>query len=214
MRINLKGFSTYFSIGDNNGIKIQKDGPSIRINLLWLTFCMGLFDIEKIIQSLLKDITSQENDSNKLKANSTNIDDLKNELKKSNNIIVKHKEIALKTKMELEEEIEQLKQALNKSTNNEALLKDTLEELTDDLDNLNDEVTDLGEINDENNALKEHVEILEKSIKDYEIQMKEYMTKIEELKQQIVILESVIESPSSSSSSIIVSLSSSSSSSL
>jgi len=55
MSVYTKGLTFYSSIGKNKKFKIQKDGPSIRINLLCFSFCIGFFDIEDTFSFLLNE---------------------------------------------------------------------------------------------------------------------------------------------------------------
>ena len=193
-----KGFSSYLSIGNNKGLNLQKDGPSYRINLFWISICIGFFDLEKMVHKLLEEVKEQEAYIENSKIEIQNIETTK---KIKDDEITKLKEISSKEKQELKSQINEYKDSLShleesvkKLDDLENAMKEKIEELLEENEDLNNEITDLGDVHEENNGLKE------KSSK--------YIKEIEELKAYI---DSLKKSSSSSSSSSIVNSSSSSS---
>lgn len=140
------GFSSYLSFGRNNGLKIQKDGPSIRISLFRLSFCIGWFDIENTLRNLLDEV--QKNDLRK------------EDQKRCDALIGKN--------IELEETIRVLQIESRKFKDTETRLKKQAEELSETLDDLMGEITDLTGFETENHKLKDQIEVLENRIKELE----------------------------------------------
>ena len=54
------GFSIYIAFGAWGSVGLRCDGPSIRVNLGFVSFCLCFFDIEKTSESLLKRLDELE----------------------------------------------------------------------------------------------------------------------------------------------------------
>lgn len=134
--------SFYLSVGCNRGLKIQKDGPSIRLNLWILSFCFGFFDIEKTMHALLEEAKHNDNDRESMLHK---LDDLNTQitfLKATN------------------ESSEQINTELRKNIDNEESKKqheEEVESLQAQISDLSDEIDRYEEIDSENEDLKNKI---------------------------------------------------------
>jgi len=48
-----KGFSVYVAFGEWGGLGLHNDGPAIRLNLGFASFCICFFNIERTCEILL-----------------------------------------------------------------------------------------------------------------------------------------------------------------
>ena len=54
------GLSTWLVVGRFRGFSVERDGPSLRIHLGWLSLCYMKGDLEILLQDLLSGIVTQE----------------------------------------------------------------------------------------------------------------------------------------------------------
>ena len=82
-----KGFSSYFATGKGKGWGIKKDGPSLRIDMGWISISWMSIDIQNLIEGLLEDLRKKD-------AKESQVNDLSEKLsKRSEEMVVEEKEL-------------------------------------------------------------------------------------------------------------------------
>lgn len=122
----MKGLSFYIVCSKNKGFKfIEKDGPSIRITLWFISICITLTDIEQVLRNLLNELKNRDvnyqssaNYEETIKTLTDNIDEINAEKV----LLIKSKETLLNELNEKIEEVEAENQDL------EDVLSDTNKE--------------------------------------------------------------------------------------
>ena len=183
-----KGFSSYFSIGKNKGWHIQKDGPSLRLDVGWISFSVMSIDIQNLIKGLLEELRAKDEREKQV-----------NELEDKNKgrlEEISKREVVIECQ---QKEFRLLKEKASNFSAGVEVLEEQIKGYTNKIDGLNDEIIDLEDDNEiyktEIDELKEGKEKLEKELQE----TKEiYNEQIEENKRLMALL---IESSSESSSS-------------
>jgi len=173
MSIYPKGFSFYFSWGDNQGLKILQDGPSYRLHLWKLSFCIAHIDIEKILGNLVDELKVNDAEKNEIKK-------LKERLELDRKVIDSQREKYKEQQEEIErerEDFERFKEEIESGKNEEGEkigelkrdideLKTKIEVLEEEKEDLNNEITDLNDYSGENETLKNKITELKNKIKE------------------------------------------------
>ena len=200
-----KGFSSYFSIGKTKGWQINKDGPSLRIDLGWISFSFMSIDIQNLIKGLLEELREKDNKEKQVKElENQNAARLEEVNKRETEVENSQKEfILLKEKANC---VDGLKKQIKE---HETKIDDLSAEINDNEAEIDDILADKDTYTEEIEDLKEIKAKLEKELQE----TKEiYNEQIEENKRLMALLVESSSSSSSSSSSLFSSSSSSSSS--
>ena len=201
------GFVIYCGFGKNNGLHIKRDGPSLRILLGKVYFCVGYFDIEELIACLVKKIGLYEEKIQNIdlqktvlfkeqrefeelkKANKSKNDEL-NERERLFNVdriqLEQDKGNLNKEKQGLIQELEFLKE-LNVELKKEKM--DFIEELESVNKSLDESEIENKNLRTENEDLTESLDNSNISLTDCESEKEELELKIEELEKQKAVLE-------------------------
>jgi chromosome segregation ATPase len=163
------GLSLFISIGQNKGFRVTKDGPSLRVDLFWISFCIAWIDLENLIEGLLNELKDKDKKEKEVEKKSCNIDKLEQQNKDLEDqiLILKNDRDAFKNGIEIaNQQIKELR-AVN-------------ERLEETNDNLNDELTDALDLANENEELEQKLEEALKDNLDLSKEIAELEAKLEE----------------------------------
>ena len=185
-----KGFSSYISFSKYDGWKVQRDGPSIRVQLGWMSIGFVLADLENLIAWVIRSSSIVQEEKKKLdeerKVNEQKMESLINDLK------INHEEISslnIKSKSQ-EEDIEKFRQhveELNKQIDgNNKLHSEELVKVKEEYENTIKNDVRL-------KAAQEKIEELQDQVSDAESELAVVEEEAEKTKEVLVSIKKIVE---------------------
>jgi len=156
--------SIYISFGKNKGFRlIERDGPSIRMRLGIVSFCLTLTDVEQIIENLLSELREHDNKECHVEQEIVKLNSERDILEGNRERFEKQRE-ELRQYKELVEETGRLKIKFEELLELKKKDEEQIEELLTQVSDLSDEVDEYERADIENEELKEQIDVLREDI--------------------------------------------------